>query len=714
MVTAAHARPGANRRADIQGLRAVAVLMVVLFHARLPLPGGFTGVDVFFVISGFVITAMLARQWAADGRVSLRTFYLRRYLRLTPALAVLVAFTVLASVVLLSPFGPQQTAAATAVGALLLVANLVIAREAGDYFAVAAEQNPLLHTWSLSVEEQFYLFFPALVVGAWALSRTRGPGQRLPIRILATVTVLSFALSALWTSGSPVGAFLTEPFGGPEVFAFYGPLTRIWEFGAGALLALALEGRRAPGRRLAQGAGLAGAVLLLAATFAIDETMPFPGVVALVPVVGTLLVIVAGSGAGSLASRALAVRPMVWIGDRSYSWYLWHWPLIVFAGVLLPGSATAAVVAGIGSLLPAWLSYRFVEQPLRALRPRRVRTTASVIAVTSLTPIALGLVLIAGAASGWGGRFEQPPAVAVTALGDGQAVPSSQIEPASAEMLAAGDGAEITEGTTKWDLRSQHVAVAAGCVNSAIKPRACRFGPADAAGTVLLLGDSQAYAVADGVIDAAAALGHDTVVSSNTGCPFLGRDSSGGNKYDCRQRQQDALAYALRTKPAAVVIANRSAGYVHPEWDWRTAATDSGQRAGSVSEAADLWRRGLQDVVGPLRKAGIPVVIVAAVPEMPQFTDQRSLFAQAFGAQAYEVDRATVVADRKPALDAERAVARANPGTLVFDPIPALCTDVCASAVDGVMRYQDETHLTVDGSRLLTPGVREALAQALG
>jgi hypothetical protein len=203
-------------------------------------------------------------------------------------------------------------------------------------------------------------------------------------------------------------------------------------------------------------------------------------------------------------------------------------------------------------------------------------------------------------------------------------------------------------------------------------------------------------------------------VSSRTGCPFLGRESSGTNDNPCRPWQKSALAYALSSSPAAVVIANRSAGYVHPEWGWRTAATDEGNPATSVAQAAKLWEEGVESVVAPLRAAGIPVVVIAAVPEMPEFTDQRSLFSQAFGSRAYEVPRKQSIQDRQPALDAEEQVAARHPGTLIFDPIPVLCpTETCMSAVDGVLRYQDETHLTVEGSLLLSPGVQDILGKAL-
>ena len=161
-------------RLDIQGMRAVALLMILAFHARLPVPGGFAGVDVFFVISGFVITAMLMREHGRSGRIDLRRFYLRRFRRLTPALALTVSVVLVLAVLLESPFGAQQITAATAVGAMLLVANVVIAGTTGDYFSPAAESNPLLNVWSLSVEEQFYLVFPAVLILGWLLARRRG------------------------------------------------------------------------------------------------------------------------------------------------------------------------------------------------------------------------------------------------------------------------------------------------------------------------------------------------------------------------------------------------------------------------------------------------------------------------------------------------------------------------------------------------------------
>ena len=217
-----------NRRRDIQGLRAVAVLLVVAFHARLPLPGGFVGVDVFFVISGFVITAMLQREWLAHGRIRFREFYVRRFKRLTPALALMVTVTVIASALLLSPLGAQQTTAQTAIGAMLLVANVVIARTTGGYFDAPAEANPLLNTWSLSVEEQFYLAFPFVLVLGWFLWRRSARARFAPLLIVAAVTLVSFALSVADARGYDLPLPMSS-------VGFYGPLTRAWEFGAGSL-----------------------------------------------------------------------------------------------------------------------------------------------------------------------------------------------------------------------------------------------------------------------------------------------------------------------------------------------------------------------------------------------------------------------------------------------------------------------------------------------
>ena len=208
------------QRLDIQGLRAVSVLMVVAYHAGLPVPGGFVGVDVFFVISGFVITAMLMREWDSTGRLRLGRFYIRRFKRLTPALALMVAVVMVPSSLLLSPLGGQQTAAKTAIGAMLLAANVVIAATTGNYFADFAESNPLLHTWSLSVEEPFYLVFPMLLLVSLLLGGRAFRSSRTPLVMVGLVGVVSFAFAI---AGS---AELSIPSMPNSLVGFYSPATR--------------------------------------------------------------------------------------------------------------------------------------------------------------------------------------------------------------------------------------------------------------------------------------------------------------------------------------------------------------------------------------------------------------------------------------------------------------------------------------------------------
>jgi len=198
----------------------VAILFVVLFHAGLPMPGGFVGVDVFFVISGFVIASMLRREWDRTGRIRLGNFYARRFRRLTPALAVMVSFVAVFAALTVSPFGTQQVTGQTGIGALLVSANVVIQRSTGNYFDAAADLNPLLNTWSLSVEEQFYLFFPVTILTFWMLARRFHRLRTTPLVIVAVVGLVSFTL-ALATYFGPLSLPIPGPFTG-----FYSPITR--------------------------------------------------------------------------------------------------------------------------------------------------------------------------------------------------------------------------------------------------------------------------------------------------------------------------------------------------------------------------------------------------------------------------------------------------------------------------------------------------------
>ncbi len=368
-----------RRRLDVQGLRAIAVLAVVAFHADLPLPGGYVGVDMFFVISGFVIAGVLQHEWQRTGSISFRRFYLRRFKRLTPALSAMIVVTVALSLALLPPFDRQLAVGRTALGALGFVANWVIAREAGDYFAPDASTNPLLHTWSLSVEEQFYFVFPVLVFLAWKCKSTLS--SRLPWAGL-------FVAALTLTSMASIRGSAVDLLSGTWWIGYYSPLNRAWEFGVGALIALVIPQSAVPRKWLANLAALTGVVLILLALNLITPATPYPGKATLLPVLGTALLIVAGSLGPNIVSRALSATPLTYCGDRSYSIYLWHWPFIAFAAVLWPFSHWTPAAAALVSLFPAWASYRWIESPLRdPIRARRPWFTY--VAQWSLLPIML-------------------------------------------------------------------------------------------------------------------------------------------------------------------------------------------------------------------------------------------------------------------------------------------------------------------------------------
>lgn len=391
---------GRRFRPDVEGLRSVAVVLVVLYHAGVPgVSGGYVGVDVFFVLSGFLITGLLLEEVRRTGRVRLARFYGRRARRLLPLATLVLLATVGASLAVLPPL-ERSTLGGDVLGAALYAANWRYAVEATDYLGADSAESPLLHYWSLGVEEQFYLVWPLLLLlvafggrGGWARTRRR----------------VAVGLAALGTGSLVLSVWLTPVSGS---WAYFGLHTRAWELAAGAAAAVALPVLARLPRAGAQVAGWLGLAVVLWSAFAFDEATVFPGTAALAPVLGTVLVVAAGvpEAAGGTA-RLFAVPALRYVGRVSYAWYLWHWPCLVLTRELTEGqpSTSQLALAVVVSFVLAAASHVLVENPVRHARPLAANAWRSVGLGAALTALAvvLGLAL---------NPFREPPRVADRSL----------------------------------------------------------------------------------------------------------------------------------------------------------------------------------------------------------------------------------------------------------------------------------------------------------
>lgn len=640
------------------------MLLVVLFHAGLHVRGGFTGVDVFFVISGFVITGSLLAELRRTGSLHLRAFYARRARRLLPALALMITVVSLLGV-LVTPLQIQKMEADTGVAAALFVANLQLYHlPATGYFDAKVTADPFLHTWTLAVEEQFYVVFPALLLFGWAIARRRRRSSLTTAGwAIALVSASSLALSIALTYGLKLPGIST-----PRAFAFYSSPTRAWEFGVGALLALLIGFHPALPRGLANGLGVAGLLAIAVGAFAIPGTDRFPGVLALLPVAGAAAVI-AGWSDRSPASRILGTRPAVWIGDRSYSWYLWHWPVLVAAGNLFPGVGNVRPVAAALSLLPAAASYRFVENPIRYRRGWSRRAVVGLAAAGVLVPV-------------------------VAAVG----------------LLKANTALRANPTLHSW-ARSQelHADASRGCAAYAppqerlLAP--CTWRVAHSHGAIVLIGDSNAGQFAEPVVSAAGRTAHDAVVMAPSGCPFVVLRLTypyGVPTSTCKRFVLSAISWLRVVKPALVIMAARTDLYLNDS-DVSLAPLDGGSWTHSSKSKAQLWEAGLKDVLTQLNDAGIPVIVVHPVPDLPTSPGDCAVIRVLLDSCHHVVDRSWVDRQLRLADVVEsRAATHASATTLVSFENDLCSVDRCFVERRKIVLYRDRTHLSVDGAMTLT------------
>ncbi|MCU1412412.1 MAG: Peptidoglycan/LPS O-acetylase OafA/YrhL, contains acyltransferase and SGNH-hydrolase domain [Rhodoglobus sp.] len=640
-------------RPEIQALRAVAVGLVVVFHFWPDaLPGGYVGVDVFFVISGYLITGSLWAEVARTGRVSLRDFWARRIRRLLPAASVVLV----ASLVLMLALVPRPLWQETVVqvgASALYVQNWVLAAGSVDYLAAEGTPTLVQHYWSLSVEEQFYLVWPLVLLLAVVLGRRR---KSVVIGAFAVLAVGSFVYSVLLT-GNPSGYFNT---GG-----------RAWEFALGGLLSFApaLKSRWMP---------LAGVALIAAAALLYSGGTPFPGATALLPVAGALLVIAGG------ANRVAAVRPLQFVGGISYSVYLWHWPLLVVLPVLGWWWPLVALPA---TLVLAWGTTRFVEAPLRRSirRPYRLAVAAALVVVLAGTAtwstVQLGVSASAASAE---------ESLASEACFGAAAL----VEDCASPFSAAGVD-------TAFAAQDRGILGTTPCNSNGTAVVRCEFGADDPVRTIAVVGNSHAGALIPGL--EAYALEHDwrVVLFRKTDCLGVSTvDATGSGGQPCASWTRAVLDELVSSTEFDAVLFVSHKNALH----YLTAAHPSAETEAALEDdiSANL---------AAVEASGKAVVVVGDVPGTKPVPAPECVYRHGGRYDPCALPRSP---DALEDANVESRAASATPGIRTFSLLPYLCgPTTCHSVIGGVVVYFDDHHLTATFSRTLAPYLGAVVEDAL-
>lgn len=641
-------------RPDIEGLRAVAILLVVAAHAGVPwLEGGFIGVDVFFVLSGYLITRLLADELIRTGRIQFARFYARRFRRLLPALLLMLGLCMLLGTQLM-PAVLQDAQADAAAAAALWGSNLLFAFARLDYFGADSGDNLFLHTWSLGVEEQFYLVWPLLLVVAYGAWRKSVQPSRLNlIQSLWLVAGVSFAVCVLFSSVEPRYAFYLAPM-------------RAWQFALGGLAALHFMDRgndNTVTSPLAATFGWLGLVGILISAVLLSEDLRYPGAWALLPTLCTLAVLISGTRAPRSSVTGLLSQPaMTAIGRISYSWYLWHWPVLVFGHVFQPESSPGLQLGLVlGSLLLAWLSWRFVETPIRE-NARMLQSPRYVI---------MGAMLLMGCAVAGSVQWKDR-------------VQTMLDQPAYQRAMHARMDVPVIykQQCDQW------------FHSDVLLP--CEFGNPKASRTVIVLGDSvglQWFPAIERIFDPAQ---WRIVVMTKSACPIVDVPifyARIGREYaECARWREAALARIDEIAPDGVIVGS----------------------AQTYDLSASQWRDGTARILDRLAPAAGRVHILRGTPALPfdgsdclvprgRLWDQllrAKCTAPAHNSQSDAVFRSLQVA----------ASGYHNVG--VVDMTGSICPGgTCTAQRDGIPTYRDKLHLTASFAASLAPALAEELDQ---
>ncbi len=638
-------------RPEIDGLRAISVIAVMLFHGGISgFSGGFVGVDVFFVISGFLITSLIVKDLNA-GKFSFWGFWERRARRILPALITVLLFTLVVGWLVLLPSDFERLG--TSAFALSLFSSNLYFWDIADtsgYFNESSDLFPLIHTWSLAVEEQFYLLFPVLmfVVTRFLL--------RLRWLLIAGGTAGSLAVSVWLVSGNHLDA------------AFYLLPSRAWELGAGALLALwATRNPPSLPRVFAEPAALAGLALIGFAVFTYDANTEFPGLTAIAPVAGASLYVWSNTGRRTLAGNALSLRPVVFIGLLSYSLYLWHWPLIVFAGYSdgdadLSSGVVAVVIAV--SLVLSYLSWRFVESPFRRRRvisTRRGMLTSSVTVLALFAAIGLGIQAAEG--------------ISVGASAEAASVPGTDHARTERQVECIVTGPELAG--------SIHVG------------SFCSYGDNSETPKFVLWGDSHAnhlMPLFDDLSDGSDISGlHITAA----GClPIL--DAVQLDRLGCSGFNDAARSVLQNSDVQHVILASWWTLYLTDQESLFSAQTETAELDGDESGGNELFI----DSVEKLLTDGFEVWLVRDNPNFEFDPNRRALGGERLGLDDRDSGISYSAYLRENELVDSIFAKLEIQGANIIDLPEVLCDgDFCPVVRDGVPLYRDQDHLSILGSR---------------
>ncbi|MDQ0561970.1 peptidoglycan/LPS O-acetylase OafA/YrhL [Rhizobium mesoamericanum] len=641
-------------RSEIDGLRAIAILPVILYHAGIPgFTGGFVGVDVFFVISGFLMTTLITGE-LERGRFSLLRFYERRVRRILPALFAMISVCVIAAWYFLMPVEMEHFA--RSVRAAALFSSNIQFRNESNYFDIAAHTKPLLHTWSLAVEEQFYILFPVLLMVIQRFA---------PKRLMAIIGILflvSLAASAWMVTRSQASAFYLLQF-------------RAWELLLGALIALIpLRGVAAILRELLVTIGL---VMIAVGVFGFTDRTTFPGLSALVPCLGAALVIAFAKESQGPA-RLLRSRPMVFVGLISYSLYLWHWPLIVFFPFVSGHALTTAegwlVVAG--SVCLATGSWVFVERPFRGTKSRIGRRALIAGALTcGTTAIVFGALVT---------EFKGAPGRLPGAIYKVYAATYDTSQFGNPPCFIDWDNSGITSADV----------------------RAGRLCPVGTAGkgtpTFLVWGDSHAGAMTPAIDEAARRAGVSGLFAGHGSCPPL-PDLVMSPQSHCNEFNTAVRDLVTSKHIPLVILVAYWPKYVHAAELPNQGVYFDPSIPPPVSDESAPIARALDKLLTDLRASGTKVVLVHDVPEMGRFVPEAAAKAKMIGASQDIAPPWEYVMQRQVLSRAlvTRMAVQHNAG--IVDPLPAFCSNGHCDAVrDGLPLYKDADHITAAASRKLS------------